>query len=182
MRKSFPSKSRFSGMTLIELLVTLSVLTILLLVGAPSFSDIMGRNRVTAYTNDFLNSLNYARSEAVTRGQRIVLCKSSDAAQCAASGNWEQGWITFVDADNSATVTNGDTPLRAHGPLSGSETLTGTSDVITYVSYSDEGYTRLTSNAFQSGTLSFSTCDNTNRTVIKISNTGRAHWEKESCS
>jgi len=160
------------GMTLIELMVTLSILTILLVMGVPMFSGIIARNRAASYTNDFLGSLNLARSEAVTRGQRVVLCKSSDGASCATSGNWEQGWITFIDVDNTNTLTVGDTVVRVHGALD-STTLSGNANVDTYISYSPSGYLQSLN-----GTLSLCNSGNNAKNAIVISSVGRARTDE----
>ena len=66
------------GMTLVELLVGLLILSILLAIGVPSFNQFIASNRLTAYTNDMLSTLTLARSEAIKRNGREVLCKSAD--------------------------------------------------------------------------------------------------------
>ena len=57
------------GFTLIELMVTLTVMAILLSIAAPSFTSLMAANRMSTQTNEFIGALNLARSEAVRRGQ-----------------------------------------------------------------------------------------------------------------
>ena len=105
--------NRHSGFTLLELMVTVAVAALLLAIGVPTFQSMVRNNRIAAHTNDFMSSLNLARSEANKRGRRVVLCKSDktdNIAACTAAnnccttstGNWEQGWIVFVDADNNA--------------------------------------------------------------------------------
>lgn len=103
------------GLTLIELMVTLSIAVILLTIGVPSFVDFMNASKATAYANDLLADLNYARSEAITRGVRVTVCHSNDAATC--SGNWSNGWIVFANTNAAGTqnvVDNGDEILRVH--------------------------------------------------------------------
>ena len=100
--------NRQRGFTLIELIITVAIVAILLAIGVPSFQEMMRNNRVAAHTNDRLSSLNLARSEAIKRGVRVSLCKSSDGLSCATTGDWTQGWIVFVDTDNDATVDAGE--------------------------------------------------------------------------
>jgi type IV fimbrial biogenesis protein FimT len=172
--------NRHSGFTLIELIVTAMLAMVLLTLGVPMFQDMIRNNRIAAHTNDFISSLNLARSEANKRGRRVVLCKSDNTAACAATGDWEQGWIVFVDDDNDASVDAGETVLRVHGPLDGGDTLQGNTNVNTYISYSPDGFTRLTGGAFQAGTLTFGLCSSHNeKTSIVISDTGRARVKKE---
>ena len=88
------------GFTMIELLITITIAVILLTIAAPSFQSFIAQNRVESASNQLLASFAYARSEAIKRGARITVCKSSDAANCGGAG-WEEGWIIFLDSDNS---------------------------------------------------------------------------------
>lgn len=88
---SFLSSRRQSGFTLIELMVTISVLAILLGVGVPSFQATIQGNRISTSANDLVAALQFARSEAVRRGVNVTVCSSNDQATC--SGAWSDGWI-----------------------------------------------------------------------------------------
>jgi type IV fimbrial biogenesis protein FimT len=100
---------RFSGFTLVELMVTVSLAAILLTLAVPSYQNMVRENRLATRANDFLTALNLARSEAAKRGDRVTLCKADlssspprcDAGDCdTGSGEhcWEKGWIVFSDA------------------------------------------------------------------------------------
>ena len=56
---------RKHGFTLLELLVTLAVASILLSVGVPSFRGVIMDNRMVRDSNQFVASVNLARSAAV---------------------------------------------------------------------------------------------------------------------
>lgn len=91
----------FKGFSLIELLVVLSITSILMLVVAPTFNDAWLGNKLASYANDFVASATMARSEAIKRNTNVTLCASTCSASastcsCAASGDWEQGWIIQV--------------------------------------------------------------------------------------
>ncbi|MDH3560997.1 MAG: GspH/FimT family pseudopilin [Gammaproteobacteria bacterium] len=87
-------------MTMVELLITIVVVTILLALGVPSFQEFIKNNRLTAQTNDFVTAVQLARSEAVKRGSFTTICASTDQATCdVADGNWSSGWIVFSDLD-----------------------------------------------------------------------------------
>ena len=144
------------GLTLIELLVTLTIAVILLTIGVPSFVDMMASNTATSYANDLLGDINYARSEAITRGARVVVCKGTATAAgsgCAA-GNWEDGWKVFEDCNDNQTVNNGACPdrngdgaadneevLRVHAALSGGWTLRGNNNVTNRITFLPDGRT-----------------------------------------
>ena len=87
------------GFTLIELMVTVSVLAILLALAWPSFTALINNNRLAAQTNELVASLQLAKSEAVRRNARITVCPSADGATCAAAGPWT-GWVTIVASNN----------------------------------------------------------------------------------
>lgn len=95
-----------SGVTLVELMITLAVLAVLLAVAVPSFATLIASSRLTTSTNELLSAMAQSRSEALRRGQRVVLCiqNPNNPGQCMNAGNWEQGWMAFVDLDRDGTL------------------------------------------------------------------------------
>lgn len=100
------------GFTLVELLVSLTVLAILVGLAAPSFQNTIENNRISSINDKLATSLQYARSEAISRGQPVTVCVSSDQATC--TGAWDDGWIVFIDEDGDRTVDGGDTLIRVN--------------------------------------------------------------------
>ena len=167
------------GFTLIELVATLAVAGILVGLAVPSFSGVIKNNRLITQENDFVTTLNLARSEAIRRSGRITVCKSSDQASCSGAGGWEQGWIVFNDVNNDGVVTNPTTNvLRVHDSLSGGVTLHGDANLVDYVSFVSSGATQKFAggaSATQPGVLIM--CDDrgfvSQAKAIQISATGR---------
>jgi len=85
-----------SAFTLIELMLTLAVAAVVLTLGVPSFGRIVENNQLATNVNFLVQSMTMARSEAVKRNKRVSICDSADATNCG-GGNYEQGWIVFVD-------------------------------------------------------------------------------------
>jgi len=83
--------NKHAGFTLIELMVTISVLAVLLGIGVPSFRNMIEGNRITTVANDLVNGLQFARSEAIKRGANVTLCSTNDQDTC--SGAWTNGWV-----------------------------------------------------------------------------------------
>ena len=111
------------GFTLIELMVTLAVLSIVLLVGAPSFENLIRDGRLTSQINQSIGLIAFARSEASKRtATTITVCGSSDEATCN-TNNWESGWLVMSDVDGNQTLDAGDELLRVGPPLTGGNTL-----------------------------------------------------------
>ncbi|WP_018410588.1 GspH/FimT family pseudopilin [Methyloversatilis thermotolerans] len=97
------------GFTLLELMITVAILTVIAAFAAPSFQSLITGNRLTSEANELLAALGQARSEAIRLNRRTVLCRAGmsagqvDAASgCAADadGSW-LAWMLFVDADAS---------------------------------------------------------------------------------
>ncbi|MBN2886034.1 MAG: GspH/FimT family pseudopilin, partial [Chromatiaceae bacterium] len=80
------------GVTLLELMVTLAIVTIVTTIAVPSFQSVIRNNRAATLSNDLLSALNLARSESVTRGKRVTVCKSNDIADdtptCVTAASW----------------------------------------------------------------------------------------------
>lgn len=173
-----------SGLTLLELVVTLAVLAIMLTIAIPGFTAIIHASRLSTATNDMVAALHLARSEAIKRNSRAVLCKSADGLACSASGGWDQGWVAFHDANNNAVLDADETPIRVQAALPNGLRLSGNSPVSRYISYAPTGSAKLLSGAFQAGTLTL--CRESASSVegrqIIISSTGRPRTKKVSLS
>jgi len=164
------------GFTLIELLVTLAVTAVLLGLAAPSMLGLIAARRANSLTNELVASINLARSEAIKRNDRVVLCKSTDGSACSTTGSWEQGWILFQDADNDASLDTAEVVLKRQNPSSSGVTLTGNQNVANYLSMAPSGVPKLISGAFQAGTFTLCTTpvtsESSRRIVLSLS--GRA--------
>lgn len=97
--------SRAQGFSLLELMITLAVAAILLVIGIPSFRELMHRNQVSSASNELLASLAYARTEAITRGQLVSMCPSANGeAECATDNAYEAGWIVYTYPAGAASA------------------------------------------------------------------------------
>lgn len=144
---------RQSGISLVEILAVLVMLTTVAAIAMPAFSSVGRSARLTSAVNEMVASLNLARSEAIKRNQRVVVCKSANATTCTTTGGWEQGWIVFQDMDNDAVHDDNETIVAVRQPMPPQLRLTGNSHVSRYISYAPTGATKLVSGAFQAGTL-----------------------------
>lgn len=148
----FPKQplGRQSGMTLIELMVTVSILVVLMLVAVPSFVEFRRNSELSDAISNFSAGANLAKSTAMKRGTNTYM-----QPQVLASG-WPSGWIVFVDINWNQAYDPGVDELVMTGEPVPSDisvgTLSGTfSDG--YLMFNGSGYPRLKSGAFGSGTM-----------------------------
>lgn len=89
------------GFSLIELIVTVSVLAILGGLAAPVFSGMWLDAQRTAAVNGFIHSVFLARSSAAHRHRTVTLCRSVDGRSCShQTQDWQVGWMVFVNDDD----------------------------------------------------------------------------------
>ncbi|MCK4864139.1 MAG: GspH/FimT family pseudopilin [Gammaproteobacteria bacterium] len=112
------------GFTLIELIVTMAVVSIVLLTGIPALNDMTNNNRLVAQINSIAGSVALARSEAIKTGTVVTVCASSDSNTCNVT-TWKSGWIVFTDVDKDAVFDSGvDKKIQIQDALNGGTTLT----------------------------------------------------------
>ncbi|MCP4769726.1 MAG: prepilin-type N-terminal cleavage/methylation domain-containing protein [Gammaproteobacteria bacterium] len=157
---------RNAGFTLTELLITVTILSLVMAIGVPSMREFIKNDRLVTQINTLVGHLAYARSEAVLRHQPVVICASSNQSSCS-TNNWASGWIIFVDTDNNSDFSAGEDMLRQVEELSGSNTLT--SSVGSIAIYDKRGFA-------PNSVGSFTLCDDrgdAHKKAITISVTGR---------
>lgn len=157
---------------MLELLVALSIAALLLALAAPSWRGRIAAAELRERAEALAAALATARSEAIKRGTRVDLCASADRVRCASTGEWETGWLGFVNAA-AATAPAADAPVLAgeRGAPSGI-TIRGNGPVAQYVSYTPLGHARRHDGALQMGT--FTVCRH-GETALKVvlANSGR---------
>lgn len=175
---------RIGGVTLVELLLSIAIAAILITLAVPALDAAMTSAKLGSASNSFLSSLYLARSEAIKRNSRTVVCKSADGANCTSSGHWDQGWIIFHDVNNDAQADSGEQVILRTTSLHSDIAMQGNTPVSRYVSYSPTGSAMYVSGAFQAGTVT--TCrvsanGGETRHII-ISATGRPRIQKSTTS
>ncbi len=108
------NKTSQKGFTLYELMITLTIVGIVMAVGVPNMIAYSQNSRMTATANDLHAAFHFARSEASRAKTFITICASANsmAASPTCNGNWQDGYIVFLDLDGNIAVDAGDTILR----------------------------------------------------------------------
>lgn len=100
MQPFLPTRQR--GFNLIELLIVLVVSSIVLTLAAPSFNDMLQRNRLAGEANELLTAVATARANALRAASPARFCSSSDGLTCG--GTWNDGWLVAVDTNRDNSV------------------------------------------------------------------------------
>lgn len=87
-------RRRSTGFTLVELITVLAIMGILAALAAPSFSEMIARQRLRAGAFDLVADLMLARSEAIKRGESVSVTPGA---------TWAAGWT--VDAASGARIS-----------------------------------------------------------------------------
>ncbi len=104
--------------TLLELMVTLSIVAIVMAIAVPNMSQFVKNDRLTSYSNTLLSDLMLARSKAVQRNQPVIVCASSDQTTCT-GGDFKDGWIVGVDTNRDGAIGNADELIRVQNKIKG---------------------------------------------------------------
>lgn len=162
-------------MTLIEVLVALAIVGILGSVAAPSFRELMQNSQRSADTNEVLMALLMARSESVTRGSRVTVCKvaASDPTSCDDSSSWQNGFMVFAD-DDGDSVRDEDEDVVLSSTSLGANTVVTSSEFSNNISYFPSG--------ISSNNGTFNVCVNgLVASNILVSATGRPRAVEAAC-
>jgi type IV fimbrial biogenesis protein FimT len=116
------------GFTLVELMVTVTMIAILSAIAVPSFSEMMIRSAIRSTSSDLGADLNVARSEAIRVGARVSICPRSAPTVVTCGSDWRQGWLVFREAGTTGigTFGAGDRLVRDHADIHQELTLART--------------------------------------------------------
>ncbi len=98
-------KIKQSGMTLIDLMMTIGIASILLGSGIPSFYEFISKQKIISETQILRGHLTFARKTAITYRQKVTVCPTSNSQQC--DKDWSDGYMIFID-QNENRVLDGD--------------------------------------------------------------------------
>lgn len=96
------------GFSLIELMTSLSILTILLTGGIPSLTDFYTQHRADSSIRIIQQTLQFARNQAITLNRTVTACAVIDE-KCVQ--NWQVGLTVFIDTNSNNQLDDSDKKL-----------------------------------------------------------------------
>ena len=151
------------GFTMIELLVSMTIVIMLVAAAGPVVSEWLIKNRIDAEVATFRSALTYARSEALSRNIWVTIrengVRSSDSESL-----WGNGWQLFTDLNNDGYLSTsiGEEMLRARIINLEDLSITWSND-IKRLSYGPRGVT----NGGSQNTLRYCVADDTDHRFAK---------------
>lgn len=147
-------------------MVTVAVASIVMGLAVPNFNETVRSNRLTASANEWVSTLNFARSEAIKRSSPVSVSRKEGTT----SQQWEGGWDVFVDLNSNGTFNDDgdstpceateDCKLKIYDALPTGYTLrTGNSTYKDYATYLAGGLSK------NQVSEVFRLCDNTQNTT-----------------
>ncbi len=170
----FVGIQRILGFSLIELIVTLTIASVLLAVAVPSFQTFVRSNQVSSQINGLVADLTLARTEAVKRMTVVTVCNSNDQQGCTDT-SWSDGWIVWADVDVDGVVDSSEI-LRAAAAI-----ITGAS--LTSATFTDLNRLQYQPSGGPDSIGTFQLCDTENRfcRCLTIGITGDARINDGTC-
>lgn len=128
------------GFTLVEMIITMTIVGILLGIGVPSYKYVTTANRMSGEINGLLGDLQFARGEAIREGQTVSVCSTNDGATCLGTGTWTGGWLVFSDTSTIGTIDGTDQTLRVQKALTNGDTLVSDTAGFGVITFNREGF------------------------------------------
>ena len=145
------------GVTIIELMIVVAIGAVLAAIAIPGLRDTLNNTRQSTALGLVLSDLNQARSEAIKRNARMLVCAANaGGTDCSGSTNWSGGWLVCRQDDAVATECEDSTlqdpnPVIVRPPVADSLTLTSSAAVIRFFPNSSASAATLTLGGTWSG-------------------------------
>lgn len=115
-------KRAAAGLSLIELLITVSIAAFLILkIATPDLTGWRQKKEIDGLMHEIIGAVDMARSHAVAENVMVTFCRSNDGMRC--QGAWHEGSILFTDFNADRVLNGGDRLLFRLDPMKPAGTL-----------------------------------------------------------
>ena len=108
--KRFTKQTSQKGLTFIELIAGVGITSILTVMAVPSLDSLTPNSDTEASVAGIQSAADIAKLAAIDHASDVTLCHSADGKSCG--GNWNDGWIVFVDRDSDRMVDGNDLIIK----------------------------------------------------------------------
>lgn len=108
-----------NGFSLVEVLVTISIISILLVMAVPSFKSSKINNALVSEATQINSAFSLARNEAYRRNNYVSVCATTDGNLCN-SNDFSKGMIVFSDSQKSG-LSDDSQIIKIYDKWSGSD-------------------------------------------------------------
>lgn len=162
---------RHCGFTLLELLVTLSIVAILSAIALPSFNFMNNKRIAQTQVDNLQRTLALARQTAIASNKPTVVCPSGDGASCGEDDNWSFGMMVYEDNNRNETYDSDSDRLLEYIPgVKNVATRQDTSHFThSLTSNSPAHRAAFSSQGFTTDLQTFTYCDGEQRKAFEVS-------------
>ncbi|MEI8625215.1 GspH/FimT family pseudopilin [Pseudoalteromonas sp. B137] len=154
------------GVTLIELMVSLAIVSIISQISMWFYPDFLAKNRLDNHVNLLHRNITYGRLYAIENGTYVTLCALKDN-QCT-SDEWDAQMSLFIDKNKSTTLDDDELLISIFEKVHDADSVEYPRSAITF---RPDG----SLNGFQNGTFIY--CPNEKANLeglaLSVSQTGR---------
>ena len=90
---------RSHGFTLLEIMVTFTIIALLLVIGVPAMGEFVADQRVRTVASDITSEIALARAKAIETSRRVYMEK--------VGVNWNNGWRLYADNNDNGVYDAG---------------------------------------------------------------------------
>ncbi|MCY7295931.1 GspH/FimT family pseudopilin [Alteromonas sp. a30] len=133
MKQSQPNSSQqkyAKGLTLIELMISIAIMSILITAVGPMVRDILIQNRLIGQINELSAVVQLARHSAINEQVTSIVCPSSDFTTCTA--DWNLPKMVFLDLDADGIRDDNEDILGGTSRSVSNYNLSGPAGVISF--------------------------------------------------
>lgn len=132
MPRGFQSiPARHSGLSLVELLISISIMAIMATLAVPSLHGLLANAHRDRALKNLVSDISLARSLAIKSARDVVICQRGGSSSCTTEtlADWQVGWIVFVDKNANRERDDDEALVAERQALSGLESLRSSNSI-----------------------------------------------------